>query len=144
MARTVTVTLGATTYAVKELPRKLNRRWLQSLVEPLDGMREAVADIWQRDAEQMDGNEVWDRLSSAGKRLLGLISTDRMLEMMYDYSPELAEDREAIEDDDELYDSEIVDAFVQVVTLATPFGNVVTQVRSLISSGARAIRTSTS
>jgi len=144
MARTVTITLGATAYTIHELPRKRNRRWLQALVEPLDGMRDVIADIWQRDTDEVDGREAWDQIAGAGKRLLGLISTDRMLALMCEYSPELAENREAIEDDDELYDSEIVDAFVQVVTLATPFGNVVTQMRSLIASGAKALKTSTS
>ena len=48
-----------------------------------------------------------------------------------------------IEESDELYDSEIVDAFLGVLALATPFGGLWKQATSLLSRGANALQTGT-
>lgn len=141
MPRKTQITLGSTTYTVQELHRKKNRRWLQSLTAPLADAQDTFSSLWGADTSQIDGQEVAERVFAVGKQILGMMSTDRMLEAMYEYSPALADAREAIEDDEELYDSDVVDAFVKVLSLATPFGSVVTQVRGLISSGAKALQT---
>ena len=142
MAKTTTVRMGSKTYVVHELPRNKNRAWLQNVLSPLEGAKSTFGEIWGADTAQVDRQQVAERVFAVGKQLIGMISTDHMLELMYAYSPELTAAREAIESDDELYDSEVVDAFVQVLALATPFGQTLTKVRGLIARGVAAISTS--
>ena len=57
-------------------------------------------------------------------------AVDLMREKLFEYSPELAADRERIET--EGYDSEIMAAFIEVLKLAFPFGQVIGLVSAAI------------
>ena len=141
MPRTTTVKLGAKSYRVTELPRNQNRAWLAGLKSLTDNLMTQVQGI--------SGEEITDWDSLKGKAsgivnsVVGLVSTDTMLERMYDYSPALRAEKQAIEESDELYDSEIVDALLGVLALATPFGGLWKQATSLLSRGANALQTGT-
>jgi len=134
MPRTVTVKLGAKRYVVTELPRGENRHWLkriQKLVGDLTGQVQGLGGMELNNWDDLKGvaGDLW-------KSAATLASTDTMLELMYDYSPVLRSEKTEIEESDDLYDSEITEAFIQVVGLATPFGQLWTQAASLISRGA--------
>ena len=141
MPRTTTIKLGAKSYRITELPRNKNKAWLKSL--------KGLADNLMGQVQGISGEEItdWDSLKGKASGIIGsvveLVSTDTMLERMYDYSPELRAEAQEIEESDELYDSEIVDAFVGVLALATPFGGLWKQATSLLSRGANALQTGT-
>lgn len=63
-----------------------------------------------------------DLMDKIGGLLAG--SIDTVADMLFDFSPALAEDRERIEA--EGYDDEIIAAFVEVLKLLYPFGQLAT------------------
>lgn len=139
MPRTCTIVLGESQYTVTELPRKHNRAWLHMISEPAKRLVDQIEGLGDLELKS------WPDLKSAGERLIGdltaLIDTDRMLDLLGEYSPEIAEARELIEDDETLYDSQVVQAFVSVLGLASPFG-MVTQLFQKLATGASSNQTS--
>lgn len=113
--KTAKVTIAGSEYTIKELPIRKSVEW-----------RKKVAAEW---------TELADALTSAGSTSLSDISniatavqnvTSKVFEsievvadLLFAYSPDLATDRKRIEA--EGYESEIVDAFVEVIALAFPF-----------------------
>ena len=59
-------------------------------------------------------------------------SMDLLLDLLFAYSPELAEDRERIEE--EAYDEEALAAFTEVLKLAYPFGELLAMVNGRTAS----------
>lgn len=128
MARTATVTLGGREYEVRALPFRANQRWRGRLGETFEGLIEAI--------EQGPGTELSD-LGSIGRMMrqvrdLAMGSVGQMLDLVCEYAPGIASERERIEA--EAYDEEIVDAFLEVVKLAFPFGRVVATFRGLAAT----------
>ena len=139
MPRTVKVSLGSKAYVVTELPRGENKAWLKKVVTPFQALGKQIDGL--AEIELNDWSDLKTLVTQSAGRVLQLISTDHMLELLYAYSPELNADKKAIEADPELYDSEISTAFVAVVTMASPFGAVAKLARSLTSLGATASTT---
>lgn len=137
MPRTTTVTLGGKAYTVQELPIRASRRWrerasapLHELVGTLEGV-DATLTATIRDADDM---------AEAARHVVGVLrsgtsvltaSVDTMLDLLFAYSPALAEDRERIEE--EAYTSEAVEAFTEVLKLAFPLSAM----RTLFASNGR-------
>ena len=65
-----------------------------------------------------------------------LNSIDTIYELMFAYSAELEKDRERIEA--EAYDSDIMEAFTAILSLAFPFGAMAGRVMSLVPNGSTA------
>lgn len=138
--KTVTVTLGGQPYSIKSLPIKQSAQWRKALGVPfgaITGVLEhnSLDDVFQ--AEQSGDGQVKYALNlggivgavtSAGNVLLG--SIDTLLELLFAYSPELQADRERIEA--EAYDDEALHAFLEVLKLAYPFGELAS-----LASGAK-------
>lgn len=116
--RTVTVQLGGQEYAITPLPMKKAREWRQKLEQPFGAMVKVL--------ETADTIELTNLGSIAGVvqtfagTLLG--SVDILLNLLFDYAPTLAVDRERIEN--EAYDEEALAALVEVLKIAYPFGTV--------------------
>jgi len=133
MPRSCLIALGSREYTVAELPRKHNRAWLHMISEPAKRLGEQIGNLGDLDIKE------WADLRDIGGQmisdLMALIDTDNMLDLLCQYAPEIGTEREQIEDDDELYDSQIVQAFVGVLGIASPFGTITQLFQKLASGG---------
>jgi hypothetical protein len=117
---TVTVKLGGREYAVEALPIAQARAWRQSFEAPFEAIAGALASL--DDVQITDGPQVAALIRNILGTLIG--SMDQILDMLIAYAPNLAADRERIES--EAYDAEALDAFIEIVKLAYPFGKLLT------------------
>lgn len=124
----ITVKLAGKEYQVDPLPRRAAKAFRQRITEQIGGVSQAL-----RLADGAGGVEltnlgsIADIVDSVGGLLAG--SIDLVADLLFDFSPELAADRERIET--EGYDDEIIAAFLEVLKLLYPFG----EMTSLFPSG---------
>lgn len=126
--KSVIVKLAGREYTVYELKARQNQNWRDQLKTRFTTLADVI------------GNAPSTELNTAGVSGLIRSVTDLVMDSIGDvreailaYSPELSADREYIEAN--AYDSEIMDAFVEVLTLAFPFGGMVRKVGGLFESG---------
>lgn len=126
--RSVTVKLAEREYTVYELKARQNQNWRDQLKTRFTTLADVI------------GNAPATELNTAGVSGLIRSVTDLIMDSIGDvreailaYSPELSADRAFIEEN--AYDSEIMDAFVEVLTLAFPFGGTLKRVGALFESG---------
>lgn len=112
--RKVEIMFGDDIYVVTELPSRANAAWRGRLQDFLNDVRDIVA---VDPSTRLSLDFVSDLLGKIQERVVGSIGI--ISDLLFDYSPELSENREHIEST--CYDSEIVDAFLQVLKLAFPF-----------------------
>jgi hypothetical protein len=113
MPKSTTIVLAEQEYTVTELPSRKNAEW------------RVQVDVALGDVSSLLGQGV--RLTNLqeavdGARALLLGGAGTILGLIFDYAPEVEADRERIEA--EVYDSEVVAAFLEVATLAYPFGSL--------------------
>lgn len=115
--RTVEITLGGEAFTIAELPVRPNAEWRKRL-QPTFA---ALIDLIQRSPgiELSNPQHVADLLRSASGLFLG--SLDTMTALTISYSPALTAKSEWVQE--HACESEIMDAFVSVLSLAFPFGN---------------------
>ncbi len=123
MSKTITVELGGQPYTIQALPMKASRQWRESLGQPF---AQLVDSLTQASTMQVDDLGNIGALVEVIKTV-ALGSVDLCVDALFAYSPELAADRERIEA--EAYDEEAINAFVEVLKLAYPFGAVLTMVQ---------------
>jgi hypothetical protein len=128
--KTVEVTIAGRSYTVTPLPIRRNREWRSQFEPILQDISAFVSDLGSYAGEEF--TDAPDMINRLGKVLSGrlpaltqylLSSLDLITVAVFDYSPEIAEDREYLEENG--YDHEIVAAFLQVLQLAFPFGPAV-------------------
>lgn len=125
MAKIITVKLGGKEYNVRQLPIAPSREWRQAFKGPFDAIMGAFSGL---PAMQLNDVGAWGPvLTSLTETVLG--STDTLLEMLYSYSPELKAAQSTIEA--EATDDEALRALWEVIKLAYPLGELVSQVKSL-------------
>jgi hypothetical protein len=120
-----TVKLAGKEYVLKPLPIRRAREVRQRLTGPVMQAIQAIrssSTISLTDAEGI--GSVMDAL-----RLVLLDSIDLCLEILFEYSSELAMDRERIET--EAIDEEALTAFLEVIKLLFPFGILVKSLSGL-------------
>lgn len=117
--RTVTVVLDGKVFVVEELRSRDNGAWRKRLEEHFEELAEAVEGAPGVDVT--DGKELGKLVRAVGGKLLR--SVDLVRELVEAYDPALVGPM------DEAFDSEILDAFAGVLSLAYPFGVVVERVR---------------
>ena len=129
MPKTFTVTLAEQQYLVKELPSRKNMEWRKALAVPFGELTDALAIAPGLEVDNAAG---LTRLTDLARMLTARVfdSVDLMRDKLFEYSPELAADRERIET--EGYDSEIMATFIEVLKLAFPFGQVISLVSAAI------------
>lgn len=116
MAKEVKVSMGGRNYTVTALPIIKSKEWREALAIPFSTLTQALTMAQTTELDNLAGiGDIVNRLSGT---LLG--SVDLMLDLMFSYSPELAKDREWIENN--AYDEEALQAFGEVLKLAFPFG----------------------
>jgi hypothetical protein len=128
--RSVDIELGGKTYTVRELPSRKSKAWRESLETPLRALLSETTDLLNA---RLSTDAVLPLLGSATDAALG--SIDTIFELLCGYAPEVEKDAERVLD--EAYDSEIVDAFKEVLGLAYPFGRMASMVKGLIQLGSR-------
>ena len=116
--RSITVSLGGREYAIRQLPIRAARGW-----------REKVGALFTQIANLVENADTITLTDPADlARLAGLVQSlaikapDVAFDLLRDYSPEIAADRERIEI--EAYDDEITAALVEVFKVAYPFGRL--------------------
>lgn len=123
-----TIIIGEKTYTIREAKRKANAKWRQRFQAEFVEIAALIEGLPKTDltAEAIGGllNQIVAKVGG---------SVDTLAELVFSYAPELADDREAIEE--EAYDSEIMAAFTAVLKLAYPFGSVVEAVSGLAALG---------
>jgi hypothetical protein len=117
--RTVDIELGGQTYQINPLPIQQSRAWRKKFKAPIQEIVAAFRVVGK--VEINDGSQIADFLSIFSDTLLG--STDLLLDMLFEYSPELQADRERIEN--VAFDEEALTGFVEVLKLAYPFGQLI-------------------
>jgi hypothetical protein len=133
---TITIKLGGQGYEIRQLPLGASRKWREKFAEPLEKLLNAVqaSAVILRQAlsrdEQVNAGELvgvlgQTLLGGIGQVLLG--SMDTILEMVFAYAPYLQAQRAEIEEN--AYDDEVMAAFVEVLKLAYPFGQIVNLVK---------------
>lgn len=113
--RSETITLGGKEYELVELPIRKARTFRAQLREPFG----KLVDLLERtpNTEIDNARQVAQLVRSLSDTLLN--SVDIVVELLFDFSEELARDRDYIEEN--AYGSEVVDAFIAVLGLTYPF-----------------------
>jgi hypothetical protein len=124
MIPTVTVTLAGQSYEIGPLPRKASKAWRDSLGKPITDL---VGILSKADTLELNNVADLTKLILLAKEYL-IDSPDLIFGALCGYSPAIAADRERIEE--EAFDYEIMDALVEVLKLAYPFGRLVGMFRS--------------
>jgi hypothetical protein len=114
------VILDGKEYTVKELRHKANAAWRERIKQPINELFGALNGL---ETELNNVDDLVQVVQSISGNVIG--SVDVLSDLLVGYAPEL---KDAV---DEGYDSEIVDAFVEVLKLAFPFGSVVKMFKSL-------------
>lgn len=123
----VIVVFAERKYEIGQLPIRANREWRARFDEPVNKLLAAFQDVGKvANNEYADGKEMVKQigamlLSRAGE-VAGLLleSMDLVLDGLFAYSPALQADRDWIET--HATDDEAVNAFIEVLKLAFPFG----------------------
>jgi hypothetical protein len=136
MSKHVTITLGGKQYEIAEAPMRKNAQWranLNALLTDVGGLMESATTV--------ELNNVGDLLSVVRQvQDVILAAPDRITAMLFDYSPVLAADRARIEA--EVYESELIAAFVEVLKLAYPFGELLSLANGFTPTVSRSTSTS--
>lgn len=135
MPKSVKVVLGGTEFEVMELPARANVAWRKRLQEAVSGLVEQGLNLSSTDVETQNTSQVLESVMGLVAEAPGLAG-----ELMREYSPVI--DGAWPELEDAIYESELIEGFMQVCKLAFPFGKLVDLYKSLsASSGAIARRT---
>lgn len=112
------VTLGGQSYTIKAMPIRQSKAWRAQLEGPFGELSAALEGAGK--IELTSGSDIARLVRSFSGTLIG--SIDLLLDFLFAYAPELAADRERIEN--ESFDEEALSAFVEVLKLAYPFGDL--------------------
>ena len=129
------ISLGGKAYEIHELPRRANAQWRQQFQVLIASVTNLV------EASQVDITNTTDLVAVVGQvRDVLMQAPDQLIELLFAYSPALAADRERIEA--EVYESEILSVFVEVLKLAFPFGEILSWASGLASAASATTSTS--
>jgi hypothetical protein len=132
--KTAVVTIGEKEYTIREAKRKANAKWRQAFQAEFTDVAALIEGLPKT---ELTAESISDLIRQVVGKVGG--SVDILAQLVFDYAPELAADRETIEE--EAYDSEIMAAFTAVLGLAYPFGSVVSTLTGLIERGQTAGQT---
>ena len=119
MPKSVTVTLDGKEYTITEKRSRENAAWRAKLEDPFQDLARLLEGA--PDTDLTDGAGIAGLVRSFSGLLLG--SIEIVTGLLADYAPDLP-----LED---AYDSEILEAFTEVLGLAYPFGVLLTKLRAL-------------
>lgn len=112
------VLLGGKEYSIKRLPVRKSRVWRAQFNAKLDTI---IGDILElTNLKALDMGDLSAVVTAGKNAVIGLL--DEALDLVCEYAPEIAQDRERIEE--EAYDNEVVEAFERILGLAFPLGSL--------------------
>jgi hypothetical protein len=139
--RTITVSLAGREYSIRQLPIKANRAWREKFEDPIQRLVGSFRDALHLTSQEFPdgkglllgvGGFLATHIEDVTQILLG--SFELVEEAVFAYAPEIAADRERLEE--EAFDDEMIAAFLKVVQLAYPFGQLMGLVENLGQVGA--------
>ena len=113
--KTETITLGEREYTLRELPIRPARQFRAALKEHFGGFIDLIEG--SPNVELTDMKAVSGLMRTLSATLLD--SVDTALDLLLQFSPELAKDRDYIEDN--ALGSQVVDSFIAAIGLSFPF-----------------------
>lgn len=120
MPRQVEVTLGGRKYTVVAPPIRQSKAWREKLAIPFASLTIALETAATAELDVRHLASISDLVKRFSGVLIG--SIDTMLDLLFEYSPALASDREWIEEN--AYDDEALEAFTAILSLAYPLGTL--------------------
>lgn len=123
--KTVMVILDGRECEVRAMKARRNSAWLKKLEGPL--MEAVQIVVAAPDAELNDARAIGHMLESVARILMTVMDT--VQDLLIEYAPYLQAEIE------EAYSDEVVEAFVEVVQLALPFGSIVEKLAELRALG---------
>ena len=112
--RSTTITLSGKQHTINELPSRRAAAWRKQVQEKLGDVAKLVESA--PDTDISNSAALATLVRNVGSLVVG--STDIVVELLFEYAPALRES------DEDFYDSELLAAFVEVVKLAYPFGQL--------------------
>ena len=112
--RSATITLSGKQHTINELPSRRAAAWRKQVQEKLGDVAKLVESA--PDTDISNSAALATLVRNVGSLVVG--STDIVVELLFEYAPALRES------DEDFYDSELLAAFVEVVKLAYPFGQL--------------------
>jgi hypothetical protein len=135
--RTQTVILSGREFVIRELPLKKNAEWRMSLSREFMAVAGVLSEAEQLEVKREDAAAVFGLLRRAGE--MAVESPGVIIDLVFAYAPELRS-----VDRDEVYESELMDAFGACLRLAFPFGRALDLLRQLAIDGSETAGTATS
>ena len=127
--KTVEFELGGKKYTISERKRKANAKWRRLLEAELVKLSDLISGVPEIDVSS--AKSLGDLVRMVAAKITG--SVDIMAKLLIAYSPTLEADEERIDED--AYDSELLAAFTEVLSLAYPFGSLMKGMGGLIALG---------
>lgn len=129
------VKIADRTYLIEELPTRKNAEWRKLAKEKVQPLAEFVGQINTLAVPENLGEltsrpELVAGLGNMADQLFNFLldSPDKVIDLLFDYSPALKKDKEYIENN--AYDSELIAVFRKVLALAFPFGAIMGKVET--------------
>lgn len=126
--KTANLTLGGVEYEISERRARENAAWRKKLLGPFGDIANTLSGL---SSQQMTAESISGVINTFRDTIVG--SVDLITDLVIDYSPVLLASKKQIMA--EAYDSEIVEAFGEVLKLAYPFGPLVVGLIRLTKSG---------
>jgi len=117
----IEVALGGGKYTIKKAPYKVTKKWRKNFYEKFGG---AISLLDSMDEEFDLNMQSISSLAPIAKQIVNLavLGIDDAVELLFEYSVELSQKREEIEET--ANDDELLNAFWQVVQICFPFGDL--------------------
>jgi hypothetical protein len=122
MSNSTKVLLGGVEYEISALTIKYSRAWRETFGSMLNPIISALAQFGGIDIENPENWRDLSNLLATVKDSI-IMAPDLCADATFSYSAELSKERGAIEES--ATDAEILDAFMQVMALAYPFGKLI-------------------
>jgi hypothetical protein len=126
--KTAKLTLGGVEYEIQERRARDNAAWRKKLLGPFGDIAKTLDGL---SSQQLTMDGIGAVINTFQDTIVG--SVDLITGLVIDYSPVLQAEKKAILA--EAYDSEIVEAFGEVLKLAYPFGPLVAGLVRLTKTG---------
>jgi len=126
--KTAKITLGGVEYEITERRARDNAAWRKKLLGPLGDIAKTLNGL---SSQQLTVDAIGGVINTFQDAIMG--SVDLITGLVIEYSPELLAAKKQILAD--AYDSEIVEAFGEVLKLAYPFGPLVAGLIRLTRTG---------
>jgi hypothetical protein len=126
--KTAKLTLGGVEYEIQERRARDNAAWRKKLLGPFGDIAKTLDGLT---SQELSGDSISKVIVTFQDVIVG--SIDLVTELVIEYSPTLQASKKQIML--EAYDSEIVEAFGEVLKLAYPFGPLVAGLIRLTKNG---------